>query len=390
MCLLATSSSSAPLLELPVQAGVDDGQRGLAGERLEQVAGLVGEAPGDQAANGEGADNAVVTEDRHRDERPPAGVDQDADVGIRRHVPHVGYLLRLALLGRPADDRVVQTDPCAPQTSLRTDVLVPNWVRTRNSSARSSYSKMEPPSAAESCTALMMIVARTSSGSRLELTAWPMLPSASSWSTFRRQVLLPGVQGPHQVHVADGDRGLGGERRQHLRRPVGEGVHLGPPGREHADDLSVEEHRHTEDGAVAADPLDIVHGVLGVVEDVGDLLGPPIEADPADEAPPVEGDRVVEGGSPGTRRSARRPRPSGRCRPRARWIWATSAWQSRRALSTTVPRTESRSAAARPTAVSTWSVAMSWARASSRSCVSRSNSVDGEPPLGAVIAPPPG
>jgi len=108
------------------------------------------------------------------------------------------------------------------------------------------------------------------------------------------QVLLPGVQGPHQVDVADRDRGLGRERRQHLRRPVGKGVHLGPPGREHADDLAVEEHRHTEDGPVAADPLDVVHGVLGVVEDVGDLLGPPIEADPADKAPPVEGDLLAK------------------------------------------------------------------------------------------------
>jgi len=105
----------APLLELPVEAGVDNGERGLASERLEQVAGLLSEAPGNQAANGERPDNAVVTEDRHRDERPPASVQQDAEVCVRVHVPDVGYLVRLALPGRPPDDGVVETNTYAPQ-----------------------------------------------------------------------------------------------------------------------------------------------------------------------------------------------------------------------------------------------------------------------------------
>ena len=283
----------APLLELPVEAGVDDGERGLAGERLEQVAGLLSEAPGDQAANGEGPDDAVVTEDRHRDDRTPAGVQQDAEVGVQVHLPEVGYLVRLALPGRPPDDRVVKTNSYAPQRAedrragpelgphaelLGQVVVLEDGATVCRRQQHSVHDDRGQD--------LFGIEARAHRladvAERLELVDLPA------------QVLLPGVQGPHQVHVADRDRGLVGERRKHLRRPIGKGGHLGPPGREHADDLSVEEHRHTEDGPVVADPLDIMHGVLGVVEDVGDLLGPPIEADPADKAPPVQRDLLAK------------------------------------------------------------------------------------------------
>ena len=60
---------------------------------------------------------------------------------------------------------------------------------------------IEPPSVPDSSTACMAIVARTSSTSRLELTASPTSRSASSCSTFLAELGAAGLELLHQLHA---------------------------------------------------------------------------------------------------------------------------------------------------------------------------------------------
>ena len=71
------------------------------------------------------------------------------------------------------------------RSASASSALVPKHVRSANSPRPGSYSKIDPPSASESSTAWATIVVRTSSASRLELTAWLISPSARSSSTER-------------------------------------------------------------------------------------------------------------------------------------------------------------------------------------------------------------
>ena len=93
------------------------------------------------------------------------------------------------------------------------------------------------------------------------------------------QLLLSGFQRAHQLDVADGDGGVGGEGGQDLGVVLVEGVDLGAPRRDHADELVVEDHRDAEDRAVVTDLLDVPPAVVGVGEDVVDVEGSSIEAD---------------------------------------------------------------------------------------------------------------
>jgi hypothetical protein len=103
----------------------------------------------------------------------------------------------------------------------------------------------------------------------------------------------PGLEGVDQVDAADGDRRLGGEGGQQLGGPVAERVDLGPPDDQDADDLAVEQHGDAHGGPEAAVALDVEPAVLGVGEDVGDLLGLALQPDPACERAPVLGQRVL-------------------------------------------------------------------------------------------------
>ena len=119
-----------------------------------------------------------------------------------------------------------------------------------------------------------------------------------------------------------------GERRQQLRLPIANGST-----RSRQADSTPMTTPSKSIGAPRMDRYGRSAGhrwrVLGVVEDVGDLLGSPIKADPADR------------GSAGRGRSgcaAMKSRYSSVCptaaaerkwSPSRRWIWATSAWDSR-------------------------------------------------------------
>ena len=106
------------------------------------------------------------------------------------------------------------------------------------------------------------------------------------------ELVLTFLQGTHQPGLADGDGRLGGERGQDLGLPVAEGIHLHPPHQQHPDRFAVELHRGAQDGAQAREPLQIEPPVVGIREDVGDLLRTAVEGDPTDQRPAVGTHRV--------------------------------------------------------------------------------------------------
>jgi hypothetical protein len=105
-------------------------------------------------------------------------------VHVVRTLGQVGRL-QGAALARGLADEVSNRPTRMRLNASSTSGLVLNAVRTWNSSAPGSNSRIEPPSVRESPTAFVTIVDSTSSRSRLELTASPTAPSASSWSTLR-------------------------------------------------------------------------------------------------------------------------------------------------------------------------------------------------------------
>ena len=165
---------------------------------------------------------------------------------------------------------------------------------------------IEPPSVPESSTACMAMVESTSSTSRLELTASPTSRSASSsldlaWRARRcatsssctsltpLTAIAAWPANAVTIAISRSSNGLTSLRQSDER----------------ADDLVVEEHRRAHRGAEAGDPLEVVAAVVGIGQHVGDLLGPAVEPDPADQRVAVERHRVL--GDEGDRLARRGP-----------------------------------------------------------------------------------
>ena len=104
--------------------------------------------------------------------------------GSSRVAPRSGTTI--GVRARAARPTSVPSSSMRISRSLRTTAAsVLCTLRTRKQCSGSSYSMIEPPSVAESRTACMAMVESTWSTSRLELTASPTSPRASSWSTRR-------------------------------------------------------------------------------------------------------------------------------------------------------------------------------------------------------------
>ena len=86
-----------------------------------------------------------------------------------------------------------------------------------------------------------------------------------------------------ELHVPDRDRGLRGESRQKIDRPVAERIDLEPPEDQDSDDAVADEHGRAEHRAVPAELAPGRPAVDGIGEHVGDLDDAPLQRDPADE-----------------------------------------------------------------------------------------------------------
>jgi hypothetical protein len=100
----------ALVLQVAVELRVEERQGGLRRERLQQAEDLVGEVAGALAPHHEGTDDLTFAEHRDRDQRSPAGVEEDPGVRVQLRGRQVGHRDRTALPGRPAHQGVLEAD----------------------------------------------------------------------------------------------------------------------------------------------------------------------------------------------------------------------------------------------------------------------------------------
>ena len=96
-----------------------------------------------------------------------------------------------------------------------------------------------------------------------------------------------------ETYVLDRDDRLVGECRQELHLPVGEGAHLIAPDGDHADRLTLAQHRHAEYRPESADTLGLGPGVFGVRQHVRDVHRPALERRAPDERRATRRDRIL-------------------------------------------------------------------------------------------------
>ena len=152
---------------------------------------------------------------------------------------------------------------------------------------------IEPPSVPDSSTACVAIVASTWSRSRLELTASPTSRSASSSSTLRASSARLAWSSCTSLTPLIAIAAWPAKAVTIAISRSSNGLHLVAPQGQCADDLVVEDQRGAHRGAEAGDALEVEPAVLRVGDDVRDLLGPAVEADPADEGVAVHRHRVL-------------------------------------------------------------------------------------------------
>ena len=112
---------------------------------------------------------------------------------------------------------------------------------------------------------------------------WLISPSAWSSSTRPRLLRAALLELLKELDVPDRDRGLRGERRQKVDRPVAKGIDLESPEDQDSDDAVVDQHRRAEHRAVAAELAPGWPTIDGIGEHVGDLDDAPLEPDAPDE-----------------------------------------------------------------------------------------------------------
>ena len=171
--------------------------------------------------------------------------------------------------------------------------LVPTQVRTSNTRVWALNSKIEPPSVSDSAHRLgddrrqhLVEVAARADGVA-DLPEGPQLVDRA------REVAPALLERLEELHVLDRDRALRGEGVGEGDRLVVERLDLVAPQRDDAEDALVDEHRHAQQGADAAEVAGTVPLVVGVGDHVRDLHRAALQPDAADDGPAVLRDRPV-------------------------------------------------------------------------------------------------
>ena len=184
----------------------------------------------------------------------------DRQPAVVQHARRCGSQLRAArsaiCSGSAARGRAPDRASCRRRSGVlqRVEQLVARAVGAAGPRrpASSSYSMIEPPSVPDSWTAWRDDRGEHLVRSRLELTASPTSPAPRAGRPCGQ--LAPWASSSlNSCDVPDRDRRLRGERLQQLDRPLVERLDLGPPHREHPDDLVVDQHRRAEDRAEPAE-----------------------------------------------------------------------------------------------------------------------------------------
>ena len=263
-------------LQLAEQPRVEDGERPTGWRR--SPAGRRSRRRTRRASCGarQRADDPVLAQHGHRDDRAPPASCRTLQVRVERPPRRrSGDLLWRARSSAARPTRVSSRSiRVRRRSSTSVGARAERGAHVERRSA-SSNSKIEPPSVPESWTACVTIVDSTSSTSRLELTACPTSPSASSWSTLRASSSRPCLERADQVDTADRHGRLGGEGREELVVAIVERVDLGAPHRQRRRRA----RRRGPSGTPSDRPEDrpsrwsVEPAVVGIGEHVRDLLG---------------------------------------------------------------------------------------------------------------------
>ena len=110
---------AALLLDLAEEPGVLDGQRRLGGERLQELDDLRRELSGRPPVHRERADDLVLPQERHCQQRPVAYPEQEVSkmTLIGALLQDVGHLHRLPPLGRAPNEALAHPERHGPEAS---------------------------------------------------------------------------------------------------------------------------------------------------------------------------------------------------------------------------------------------------------------------------------
>ena len=280
------------LLELVVEPRVEQSERRLARERLQQLERLLGELTGPLATDDESPEDLVLSHHRYRHERTPAIVVQDLEVWVELDGGKVWHGDRPLLPGRAPDERLVEVDPDVAQ--LVDHPLI------------GSVDAPHP----ETALAVGVLHDRAAIGGGeldgvhgdgrehavdVETGADRLADLAESLQLLD----LPGelratlLQLLHELDTVDRHGGLAGERRHDRHLTVVERVDVVAPDAECSDDLVVEHHRCAHRRPEAGHPLEVVPTEVRVLQYVGDLHRGPVESDATHERAAVQRDGVL-------------------------------------------------------------------------------------------------
>ena len=301
MWRLAISSSSVLVSQLAEQAGVDDGQRRLTGERLEQFGQIGWEGAGAPSPDHQYADHLVAAQHRNREHRPPAVAEQDVQEWIEVTLREVGNLYRPAGLRGPAHvgrfPAIVIARSCSNSAGL-----LPKAPRTWNDSSDSSYSRIGSAVGAQGDVAEAEVgephrISDDAFQNLVEIEARAdrlfHLPKRLELCDFVFQLAASGLECAHQADLPQHNRALNGEFFEEFALAIVEGCDVGTPHRQHADHLVLKEHRRGQQRAEPGETLQVAPAVIRVLEHVGNLMGAPVRGCTPNRGRTVPGDRIL-------------------------------------------------------------------------------------------------
>ena len=181
---------------------------------------LAGRLPG----QGQAADDLVLAEQGHGEERPVAEPDErvpDAAL-VGPGLGDVGDLDGLAHLGRAPHEPFALPERRRPQGLDERRVVVVRWRAARTARRRRRTRRSSSRRAPASWLARETMVSSTVSTSSVELTARLTSPSAVQLLDRLGQLARPRLQLLEEADVLDGDDGLVGEGLEQRDLPVGE------------------------------------------------------------------------------------------------------------------------------------------------------------------------
>ena len=233
------------LLELLEQAGVLDRQDRLVGQRLHQIDRLGAERAGALAADHQRADQAVLAQERHAEQRPIAGPADGVVKGIARLLIDVGDLDRgpaepglahgaLAQAHRPARDRV---DDLGVEPVGRLQAKDPGRLVV---SAEHAGIRLGQRDRVGGDCAQHRLQRQRGADLAADLAERAQLRDRAGQIARARLHLV------EQPRVLDRDHGLIGELLEQLFLGLGHGSSLGPADDDDADRLALAQHRHAQ------------------------------------------------------------------------------------------------------------------------------------------------